>query len=169
MTNVRTLTFLAGLTWYIGAFVLLSKGSRLLLQAERINPDQAWPWVALSVGVLIGIVKARYLLVKSCRRNLQRIANLTDPRWWQFFRPRFFVFLAIVITLGITASRQAEGHYVGLNLVAGLDLSVGAGLLFSGVAFLKSSPMISSPIKVTAESRPESLQKRYKPVQQPRQ
>jgi hypothetical protein len=137
MTSVRTLNVLAGVTWYAGAVALLSKGSRLLLQAESINGGRGWPWVALIVGVLIGVLKARYLLFKSCRKNLARIASLQNPRWWQFFHPRFFVFLAIVISLGITASRQAEGHYASLCVVGAIDLSVGTGLLLSGLAFFK--------------------------------
>ena len=44
MTSVRTLNALAGLTWYAGALALLSKGTRLLLQAESIDPRQIWPW-----------------------------------------------------------------------------------------------------------------------------
>lgn len=150
MTSVRTLNVLAALTWYAGAAALLSKGTRLLLQAERISPGQVWPWIALVVGVSVGAVKAKYLLLNSCRKNLARIANLPHPRWWQFFRPRFFVFLAIVITLGITASRQAEGHYTSLCIIGAVDLSVGVGLLLSGVAFLRFRPI---PAASTERSR----------------
>jgi hypothetical protein len=141
MSSVRTLNILAGLTWYIGAFALLSKGTRLLLEAENLNPGQPWPWVAFGLGVFIGAIKARYLLFKSCQKNLSRIANLPDPRWWQFFRPRFFLFLAVVITLGVSASRLAEGHYASLLAVGALDLSVGTGLLLSGAAFFSAKPV----------------------------
>jgi hypothetical protein len=143
MTSVRTLYTLAGLTWYAGAVALLSKGTRLLIQAESVDGGRGWPWIALIVGVLVGVLKARYLLFKSCRKNLARIASLPNPRWWQFFHPRFFLFLAIVITLGITASRQAEGHYAGLCVIGALDLSVGTGLLLSGLAFFRARPVAS--------------------------
>lgn len=143
MPSVRTLNTLAGLTWYFGAAALLSKGTRLLLQAQEMNGGRAWPWVAFVCGILIGVIKARYLLYESCQKNLARIANLRDPRWWQFFRPGFFVFLAIVITLGVTASRQAEGHYASLCVVGAVDLSVGTGLLLSGAAFLTTRPVVS--------------------------
>jgi hypothetical protein len=143
MSSVRTLNILAGLTWYVGAFALLSKGTRLLLEAENLNPGQPWPWVAFGLGVFVGVIKARYLLFRSCQKNLSRIANLPDPRWWQFFRPRFFLFLAVVITLGVSASRLAEGHYASLLAVAALDLSVGTGLLLSGVAFYFTIPAAS--------------------------
>jgi hypothetical protein len=143
MTSVRTLYSLAGVTWYAGAAALLSKGTRLLLQGESINGGRGWPWIALIIGVSIGVLKARYLLFKSCRKNLARIADLRNPRWWQFFHPRFFLFLAIVITLGITASRQAEGHYASLCVIGAVDLSVGTGLLLSGLAFFRARPVAS--------------------------
>jgi hypothetical protein len=151
MTSVHTLNVLAGLTWYVGAAALLSKGTRLLLQAESINGGRGWPWLALIIGVLIGVIKARYLLFKSCQKNLSRIANLPNPQWWQFFRPRFFVFLAVVITLGISASRQAEGHYAALCVIGAVDLSVGAGLLLSSAAFFKIRVVVSPSSVVTGE------------------
>jgi hypothetical protein len=146
MTSVRTLNTLAGLTWYAGALALLSKGTRLLLQAESITPGWIWPWVALVSGLLVGVIKARYLLFARCQENLSRIARLPHPRWWQFFHPRFFLFLAVVITLGITASRLAEGHYAALCVIGAVDLSVGVGLFLSGLAFLKMGPATTSPV-----------------------
>jgi hypothetical protein len=137
------LNALAALTWYAGAAALLSKGTRLLFEAERINPGQVWPWVAFAAGVSVGMLKARFFLFKSCQKNLARIANLQHPRWWQFFSARFFVFLAIVITLGVTASRLAEGHFAGLCVIGAVDLSVGTGLLLSGAAFLKKEPVVA--------------------------
>ena len=146
MTKIGTLNALAFLTWYIGAVALFSKGTRLLIQAENINPGLIWPWLALGAGILIGAIKARYLLIKSCRKNLSRLANLTNPHWWQFFTPRFFVFLAVVITLGVTASRLAEGHYLSLCVIGAIDLSVGTGLFLSGVAFFGARP-VAAPSK----------------------
>ena len=151
MTNFSTLTALAALTWYAGAAALLSKGTRLLLQAESIHGGRAWPWVAFAVGVMIGVIKSRYFLIKSCQKNLTRLANLRNPRWWQFFRPRFFVFLAAVITLGVSTSRQAEGHYAALCVVGAVDLSVGAGLLLSSAAFFKTRTVVSPSSVVRGE------------------
>ncbi|MCP4541510.1 MAG: hypothetical protein GY832_30635 [Chloroflexi bacterium] len=139
------MNILAGLTWYAGAAALLSKGTRLLLQAENIDGGRGWPWIAFAVGISVGAIKARYLLFKSCHKNLARIASLARPCWWQFFRPQFFAFLALMITFGVTSSRLAKGHYDALCLIGAVDLSVGVGLLLSGLAFFK--PFLSpSPV-----------------------
>ncbi|MGD2077655.1 MAG: hypothetical protein PVH18_04705, partial [Chloroflexota bacterium] len=57
------------------------------------------------------------------------------PQLWQFFRPRFFLMLAIMILAGATMSRLAAGHYPSLIGVATLDLSLAIALLGSGIIF----------------------------------
>lgn len=145
MARVRGLGVLAGLTWYAGAFALLSKGTRLLLEAEGIIEGQLWPWVAFGVGILVGTIKARQFLFKSCRKNLERIAHLEEPRWWQFFRPRFFAALAVMIAVGVASSRAVAGHYAGLCVVGAVDLSVGSGLFLSGLAFFSTRGLAPAP------------------------
>ncbi len=139
---IRTLNILAGIIWYLGAFMLLQKGIRLLLAAERIDGGQSWTWTAFVIGILFGLIKARYLMFKSCQKNLARIASLENPRWWQFYRPQFFLFLAIVIPAGFTAGRMAEGHYLALCIIGAIDLSIGAGLFLSGAAFFQTECLV---------------------------
>ena len=139
MTKHRSLYFLAALVWFVGAVVLLSKGVMILIHAEGIKGGQPWPWIAFGSGILIGAIKARLFLFKSCQKNLDRIAGPSNPRWWQFYRVGFFVFLAVVITLGIFVSRLSGENYTTLCIIGAVDLSVGMGLFLSGYAFLKRS------------------------------
>jgi hypothetical protein len=80
-------------------------------------------------------VKARYLFSKSCRKNLARIDELQHPRIWQFFRPRFRIFLVLMILAGATLSRMAHDNYPFLIGVAVLDFSIGIALLGSCCIF----------------------------------
>jgi len=137
MTKHRSLYVLAALVWSAGAASLLSKGVILLLHAEDIKGGLPWPWIAFAIGIVIGGIKARLFLFNSCQKNLDRIAGLSKPRWWQFYRVRFFIFLAIVITLGIFISDLSGDNYTGLCIIGAVDLSVGMGLFLSGYAFLK--------------------------------
>lgn len=151
----RTLKFLAAFVWYIGSFVLLLKGGSLMLEAKAIEPDLYWPWLIVACALLFGGVKARYLFSKSCRKNLVRIEALSEPKLWQFFRPRFFLALALMIATGATLSRLANGRYVPLLAVALLDLSIGFALLVSSVVFWQTKysnwPM---PASVTQQENP---------------
>lgn len=137
MLNVsrRTLYILAAIVWHIGGIVLLIKGTSLLLEADSLRPEQNWQWFFVPFGLLLGLLKARYLFSKFCRKNLARIDALEEPRLWQFFRPRFFLLLAVMVLAGATMSRLAEGHYRSLLGVATLDMSLAIALLGSGLIF----------------------------------
>jgi uncharacterized membrane protein len=131
----RTLNFLAAAVWYIGGMVLLIKSSSLLAEAHELRPQQAWTWISIVAGLTIGGLKSKYLFVKSCRKNLFRIAALNNPQIWQFFRPGFFLALAAMITLGATLSNMAHHNYPFLCAVAALDLTIATALLGSSYIF----------------------------------
>jgi len=135
----HTLKILAALVWYIGGVVLLIKGCSLLLEAELLQPDQHWPWAAAILALLIGVIKAKFLFSKSCRKNLARITTLDQPKIWQFFRPVFFLFLFLMIVIGATLSNLAHGNYPFLLCIAGLDITIAIALLGSGYVFRHNS------------------------------
>ena len=110
---------------------MLLKGVSLVLEARRLAPGNVWPGLVLVSGVIIGTIKARYIFSRACRKNLIRINTLARPKWWQFFRPGFFVFLALMIIAGATLSRLSHGHYPFVLAVALLDVSVATGLIGS--------------------------------------
>ncbi len=138
ITSTRILKILAALVWYIGGFALLLKGRSLLAEADALEPERVWPWLGAVVGLLLGGLKAKYLFVKSCRKNVNRIAALEQPKIWQFFKPSFFMFLTLMIMTGATLSRLAHGHYVFLILVAVLDISIAIALLGSSYVYVSS-------------------------------
>ena len=135
--SVKTLKILSAVVWYVGCVVLLFKSWALLAEALVLRPDSAWPWGVVVIGVVLGSLKARYLFSGVCEKNLQRIESLEQPKFWQFFRKRFFFFLLVMIVLGISLSRGAHHHYAFLLCVAALDLSIGVALMGSSYMFWK--------------------------------
>ncbi len=138
----RTLKILAALIWYIGGIILIIKGPSLLLEADALKPGGIWPWLAAVAGLFLGGLKAKYLFIRSCKRNLDRIDALDRPRVWQFFSPRFFVLLTVMISVGVTLSRLAHGNYLFLIGVGILDLSIGVALLGSSYVFWKQKAFV---------------------------
>jgi len=133
--STRSLVILSALFWYGGGLVLLLKGVSLVLEARCLTPGDFWPGLVLVSGIVIGAIKARFLFSRSCRKNLLRINTLAQPKWWQFFRPGFFVFLILMIAAGATLSRLSHGNYLFLLAVALLDVSVAIGLIGSSYVF----------------------------------
>lgn len=136
-TSAHTLKLLASLVWYSGAVVLYVKSSGMLLEAQSIRPDQIWTWLALLLGLIIGVIKAKYLFKRLCRNNLERIDALGNPKLWHFYRPRFFIFLFAMILLGHFLSQHAHGNYPVLLSMAVIEISIATALLGSCHCFWK--------------------------------
>lgn len=126
-----TLKIVSGLVWFSGAIVLLLKGASLFAEASAIKPGEFWSWLAVAGALLIGGAKAQFLFGGFCRKNLDRIAALSEPKLWQAFRPGFYVFLTTMVLLGAALSRLAAGNYPALMALVILDISVAIALLGS--------------------------------------
>lgn len=139
----HTLYILAAIVWHIGGIVLLAKAASLLAEAGSLRPEQNWQWIFVVVGLLFGLLKARFLFSRFWHKNAARIDALDQPRLWQFFRPGFFLMLAAMILAGATMSRLATGHYRSLIGVATLDLSLAIALLGSGLIFWRQQVLVA--------------------------
>lgn len=133
-----TLKILAAATWYIGGGVLLYKGAGYLVAAASVGPVVP-PVLAGVAGAAVGLMRGRTMFLRACRRNLQRIAALDDPRVWQFFRPGFFAALAVMIAAGAVLAWLAGTGYWGQVIVGGLELVIATALLTSSIAFWRPS------------------------------
>ena len=114
---------------------MLTKGVRLALELHDVG--SLWAWVAPGIGIAIGVPKVIYMYDHFCKRNLDRIAALKDPKLWQFFRPGFFVFLASMIALAVLMSRYAMNSFAWLVFIVALDFSLATGLLVSMRGFFR--------------------------------
>ena len=131
----RTLIFLAAAVWYIGGVMLFRGGEELIRSAVDLKPGGFLPWVAVLAGVILGIIQVKTIFTRSCRKNLHRINNLEDPRIWQFYRPGFFLALAIMITSGVLLNHWAQGNYFFMLGVTGLDFALTVSLLGSSYVY----------------------------------
>jgi hypothetical protein len=129
--SARTLKLLALVTWITGGVILFLKGHALFAEAAGLRPGAELNSIPFLIAVPVGGLKARYLFLPSCRRNLARIDALPDPKPWQFFRIGFFIFLLSMIWLGFWLSSQAAGEYGMLLAVSSMDLTLSVALLGS--------------------------------------
>ena len=131
----KTLKLLAALIWYMGPIILFSKGAELATEAYSLEPQGWGRFISWTAGIAVGLIKTRYIFLKSCRKNMARIVALTSPKLWQFYRVQFFIALALMIVLGATLSSISQGNHTFLVAVATLDISIGTALLLSSKIF----------------------------------
>ncbi len=134
----------AAIVWYGGGISLLIKGGVLIKNVYAIDAQSIWTYLAPILGIIIGLLKGRFLFSKRCEKNIKRIKALTDPRIWQCFRPGMLIFLAIIVPTGAWMSRAAAGNLTLLCLVGTLDLSIACALLSSSIVFWKRKVFSSS-------------------------
>ena len=136
-TSKKTLIWLAVIVWYIGAVMLFRGGLELIAQTREMRPESAWHWLFIFLGLILGVIQASTIFARSCRKNIQRIHELEDPRLWQFFRPGFFLALAAMISSGVLLDVLSQGKYFFMLIVAGLDFALTTSLLGSSLFFWK--------------------------------
>jgi len=129
------LKLLAAFAWLSGAVMLFLKGSDMLLEALALQPENTWPYGALLAALVLGGLKAKFVFIGSCRRNIKRINELSDPKVWQFYRPGFLVFLAVMSAMGATLSRMAHDSYPLLITMITVDFSLVIALMGSSYVF----------------------------------
>lgn len=134
-TSKKVLIILSAVVWYIGGIMLFRSGFELLLLSTGIRPGENWPWVFIGLGILLGVFQASMIFNRSCRKNITRISQLEDPRIWQFFRPGFFLALAIMISSGILLNHLSQGRYFFMLGVAAVDFALTISLLGSSYIF----------------------------------
>ena len=134
-TSKKTLVYLAAAVWYIGGIMLFRSGLELIIQTRELKSDILWPLIIVTLGIALGIIQVLFIFRHSCRKNLQRINQLEDPRLWQFYRPGFFLALAIMITSGILLDHFSQGHYYFMLGVAAVDFALTISLLGSSYVF----------------------------------
>ncbi len=130
-----TLKVIAAIIWLGGGLILALKAREFFAAAKLLQPDSAWSWIAVIVAILIGGLKAHFIFGRFCRKNLDRIAALDEPRPWQAFRTRFYLFLATMVLLAAVLSGLAVGSYPALLGVVMLDVSLAVALLGSARFF----------------------------------
>jgi len=140
----RTLLIVAAFVWYAGGIALLFKGGALIKSAHLMDPQSIWAYTSGLAGIILGLVKGKFLFSKACSKNVKRIRGLETPRIWQCFRPGMLLFLAIIIPTGAWMSRAAAGNYTFLCLVGALDLSISFALLSSSLVMWQLKAFSSS-------------------------
>jgi hypothetical protein len=120
--SARSQLLLAGVLWYAVAVLLGSRGIGWLIGAE-------WALVLGLVGVLLGVLKARFIMERVARRAISRIRERDREKC----AGGFFSWQSWLVVLGM----MALGHALRLTatprpLLGALYVAIATGLLIAG-------------------------------------
>ena len=130
--NKNSLTSIAGGLWCVIGLVLIFRGLGLYqLAGQEQQSTQNAIILSLVLAVLIGLVKGRFVLSKTARKNKARIHGLEDPvRIHQIFSKPFYFLIPMMMGLGVLL-RSYNEYLGGYVVVAAIYCGIGMALIIS--------------------------------------
>ena len=134
--------FFSGALWLAIGSHLLWKGLRLIVYVEGldsvslIRAHKKTALIAVSFALLVGFIKGRFLLIKSVKRIVMRIFELSEPiSILKIYHVRYLFLICLMISLGVLMSvLSLPALYRGL-----VDVAIGSALIFGSLLFFRIS------------------------------
>ncbi len=138
LVNKNSLYTLAGSLWALVGLFLMIRGAIMYQTAlDTQNASQTALAVSIAVSVLLGIIKGRFVLSKTARRNKSRIDQLEGPlKPHQVYTKSLYFLIAGMILLGVTL-RTFNEYLGGYVVVAAIYCGIGLALIISSLVYWK--------------------------------
>ncbi len=133
---------IAGLIWVIVGLFLIYRGSGLYnLAVIEQNTSKETLIISIILGVVIGILKGKFVLSKTALRNRNRISQLVPPiSIHQIFSGAFYGLIAGMMILGFLL-REFNAYLGGYVVVASIYCGIGMALIAASSVYWKSDQL----------------------------
>ena len=144
--NKNSLTSIAGGLWCVIGLFLIFRGLGLYQLAGQEQHSTQMAIILSGVSaVLIGLVKGRFVLSKTARKNKARIHGLEDPvRIHQIFSKPFYFLIPMMMGLGVLI-RSYNEYLGGYVVVASIYCGIGMALIISSRTYWARESNTPSP------------------------
>lgn len=155
--NHATLYVTASVIWLLGAFATAADGVKHFTQAKDKGATHGQMAATLISSLLLGLVFGYFGFCLLVNRNIDRLGKLENPKWWECFRARLWVFLIIfdggtLYLFDNVAQGGSSTDIVWQLIFSGFDYCVALGLLVS--FFVYPNRWSTFCIKVQALTEP---------------
>lgn len=125
----------SGFLWMVIGVMLLSKGLRLIVGEAALSQDkQQTALLLISIGLLIGFIKGRFILSKTVKRVVERILSLPLPLpLAKIYDRKYLILLASMMTLGMTLKFLP----ISANVLGTIDVVIGSALINGALIYLR--------------------------------
>ena len=133
---------IAGLIWIVVGLFLIYRGSGLYnLAVIEQNTSKETLIISIILGVVIGIIKGKFVLSKTALRNRNRINQLVPPlRIHQIFSGPFYGLIVGMMILGFLL-REFNSYLGGYVVVASIYCGIGMALIAASSVYWKNDPL----------------------------
>ena len=132
----------AGLIWIIVGLFLIYRGSGLYnLAVIEQNTSKETLIISVILGVVIGILKGKFVLSKTALRNRNRINQLVPPlSIHRVFSGSFYGLIAGMMILGFLL-REFNAYLGGYVVVASIYCGIGMALIAASSVYWKNEQL----------------------------
>jgi hypothetical protein len=134
--GVRVQMFSAALLWFVGTAFLLVRG---VLFIEAPGPDSHfsyWILPIVVVAIAIGLIKARYILIRYANKAVARIQRRGHACYFGFFAPTSWLFILVMMGGGVLLRHSTLVHFWwGRVFLSTLYIAVGTALAIADRIF----------------------------------
>lgn len=140
--SVRAQLLAGALMWLIGASILLVRGFGYI-------QGRSWHAWALSAGLILGVLKSRYMLEGVATKAVARVNERGRAWFFGFFSARSWLLVAIMMGGGMLLRRIiVHPDQVGAGIMGAVYIGVGSALLLADRMFWHAA--IRDPLKERA-------------------
>lgn len=129
-SSKEKLLLLSGLCWLVMGGFLLFLGSRFMIKSEGSDEIKI---IFLSVALVVGFLKGRFVLIKSVKRQVNRISALSEPIFLKnIYGKGYYILIGLMMALGFSMRYLPFPQYVrgAIDIAIGIALIQGASLFF---------------------------------------
>lgn len=125
----RSWIIFSGAVWILIGFMLMYKGLQFLSLAQTEHKT-----LYMAIGLMIGFLKGRFVLVKTVRRVVMRIASLPSPiRYKDVYAPSYYFLILGMMGLGMLLKFLP----IGMEIRGMIDVAVGSALMNGAMFYFR--------------------------------
>jgi len=132
----RGLVTLSGLVWSLAGLMVFI---RAILMIDTLTP---FGIALITAGLVLGILKSRFVLARIARRNIDRIKTMSPEKdklcLFAFQPPMSYALIIVMVSAGLTL-RHFFPHSI---YVIALYFAIGIALLYSGLEYFKNTGQV---------------------------
>ena len=139
--NKNNLISIAGGFWcVVGLFLVVRGFGMYQLAGQEQHSTQVAIVISGIIAALIGLVKGKFVLSKTARKNKTRIHELEDPvHIHQIFAKPFYILIPMMMGLGVLL-RSYNEYLGGYVVVAAIYCGIGMALIVSSRTYWATEP-----------------------------
>ncbi|MFS8563267.1 MAG: hypothetical protein LVR00_02625 [Rhabdochlamydiaceae bacterium] len=147
----RTWIIISGLIWCAVGVLLLIKGLTYIVMAAAA-PEGSHPLFSsiaaftgtveqaalflISLGLLVGFIKGRYVLSKTVSRITKRILSLNDPIDWKDVYPKsYYILIFSMMLIGVLFKWLP----IGFAIKGFVDVAIGSALINGALLYFRKA------------------------------